>query len=107
MHRTVPTHRLPSVTRVSRAACAVIGAGVLGTSGAVLAQSGPGAELDEVVISTGTRGKQIAVTNSASPIDVVSGEAIRATGKASLREVLGTLVPSYTAPSQPGGGTSA
>ncbi|MFT7773783.1 TonB-dependent receptor plug domain-containing protein [Roseateles sp.] len=64
-------------------------------------------ELSRVVISTGSRGKQIAVTNSPSPIDVVSGEEIRASGKASLREVIGTLVPSYTAPSQPGGGTSA
>jgi iron complex outermembrane receptor protein len=64
-------------------------------------------ELEDVVISTGSRGKQIAVTSSPSPIDVVSGDAIRATGKATLREVLGTLVPSYTAPAQPGGGTSA
>jgi iron complex outermembrane receptor protein len=65
------------------------------------------AQLDKVVISTGSRGKQIAITSSPSPIDVISGEEIRASGKASLREVLGTLVPSYTAPAQPGGGTSA
>jgi len=72
-----------------------------------LAQDKQVSELSTVTISTGSRGKQVAVTDSPSPIDVVSGEEIRATGKASLREVLGTLVPSYTAPAQPGGGTSA
>ena len=70
-------------------------------------QQQPASELANVVVSTGSRGKQIAVTDSPSPIDVVSGEEIRASGKDSLREVLGTLVPSYTAPAQPGGGTSA
>jgi iron complex outermembrane receptor protein len=64
-------------------------------------------ELENVVISTGTRSKKLTVTDSASPIVIISGEELRATGKDSLREALGTLVPSYTAPSQPGGGTSA
>lgn len=71
------------------------------------ARAQPAPDLGNVVISTGSRGKQIAVTSSPSPIDVVGGDEIRASGKASLREILGTLVPSYTAPAQPGGGTSA
>ncbi|MDX3775502.1 TonB-dependent receptor [Chromatiaceae bacterium AAb-1] len=60
-----------------------------------------------VVISTGTRGSTLTVANSPSPIDIISGDQIRQAGKASLREVLGNIVPSFSAPSQAGGGTSA
>ncbi len=114
-HRPRPTPAA-TVNATSRAVCTLLGLGLglglAGTGVTVQAQAGAPAgagtaELESVVISTGSRGKQIAVTSSPSPIDVVSGDEIRATGKASLREVLGTLVPSYTAPSQPGGGTSA
>ena len=64
--------------------------------------------LDTVrVISTGTRGNTLTVAESPSPIDIISGEEIRKTGKASLREALGRIVPSFTAPAQAGGGTSS
>jgi len=89
---------------------ALLAAGLLGCGDAALAQAGGGAaapELENVVISTGTRAKRVTVTESASPIEIIGGDELRATGKNSLREALGTLVPSYTAPSQPGGGTSA
>lgn len=59
------------------------------------------------IISTGTRGSTLTVANSPSPIDIISGDQIRNTGKASLREVLGAVVPSFSAPAQAGGGTSA
>jgi iron complex outermembrane receptor protein len=64
--------------------------------------------LDTVsVISTGTRGNSLSVAESPSPIDIISGEQIRKTGKASLREALGRIVPSFSAPAQAGGGTSS
>lgn len=59
------------------------------------------------VISTGTRGNTLTVAESPSPIDIISGEQIRKTGKASLREALGSIVPSFSAPAQAGGGTSS
>ncbi|TAL18059.1 MAG: hypothetical protein EPO01_16210 [Aquabacterium sp.] len=64
-------------------------------------------ELQEVTVTTGSRGKGVTVTDSPLPIDVISGEQIRATGMASLREIPGTIARPCTAPSQPGGGTSA
>ncbi|MCQ9427367.1 TonB-dependent receptor [Pseudomonas sp. LJDD11] len=59
------------------------------------------------VISTGTRGNTLTVAESPSPIDIISGEQIRKAGKASLREALGKIVPSFSAPAQAGGGTSS
>ncbi len=97
--------RSPETPSRTLVCAAMVGAGVACAGSGAWAQAAP--ELDNVVISTGSRGKQIAVTGSPSPIDVIGGDALRASGKASLREVLGTLVPSYTAPAQPGGGTSA
>ncbi|SDI41668.1 iron complex outermembrane recepter protein [Pseudomonas flavescens] len=59
------------------------------------------------VISTGNRSNTLTVADSPSPIDIISGEQIRKTGKASLREALGRIVPSFSAPAQAGGGTSS
>ncbi|GAB7529445.1 TonB-dependent receptor [Pseudomonas sp. 3A(2025)] len=59
------------------------------------------------VISTGARGNTLTVAESPSPIDIISGDQIRKTGKASLREALGSIVPSFSAPAQAGGGTSS
>ncbi|WP_437883995.1 TonB-dependent receptor plug domain-containing protein [Pseudomonas sp. LRF_L74] len=58
------------------------------------------------VIATGNRSNTLTVADSPSPIDIISGEQIRKTGKASLREALGRIVPSFSAPAQSGGGTS-
>lgn len=64
--------------------------------------------LDTVsVIATGNRSNTLTVADSPSPIDIISGEEIRKTGKASLREALGRIVPSFNAPAQAGGGTSS
>ena len=103
LHIAVPRFRPTVLQLACTAVCLQLAVPVAAQAQTAAAAS----ELADVVISTGTRGKQIAVTGSPSPIDIVSGEAIRASGKASLREVIGTLVPSYTAPAQPGGGTSA
>jgi len=59
------------------------------------------------VVVTGTRGEPVSVASSSSPIDIISADQLRENGRRNLRELLGTLVPSFTAASQPGGGTSA
>lgn len=100
---TRPPVAAPSHTLLASSIAAALALG-LHASAASAADS---SELKEVTVTTGSRGKAVTVTDSPSPIDVISGEQIRATGKASLREILGTIAPSYTAPSQPGGGTSA
>src|SRR5213595_644223 len=102
----------PLSSALIRLLCTVPGIGLgLGFSGLAGAQTAPDAAdanvLQDVVISTGSRGKQLTIADSPSPIDVFSGDQLRATGKASLREILGALAPSFTAAAQPGGGTSA
>ncbi|QLF94681.1 TonB-dependent receptor [Pseudomonas sp. ABC1] len=79
-----------------------------GLAGSLSAQAAPSETvLDTVsVISTGNRSNTLTVADSPSPIDIISGEQIRKTGKASLREALGRIVPSFSAPAQSGGGTS-
>jgi len=89
----------------SRAVVAL--AGALGVAAVPHALRAAPAQVQDVVVTTGNRGGQIAVADSPSPIDVIDAEQLQLTGKASLREILGTLVPSFTAPAQPGGGTSA
>ncbi|TAK74172.1 MAG: hypothetical protein EPO12_21065, partial [Aquabacterium sp.] len=97
----------PVRTPLARAIAAGLALGLYASSPSPALAADSNGELQEVTITTGSRGKAVTVTDSPSPIDVISGEQIRATGKASLREILGTIAPSYTAPSQPGGGTSA
>lgn len=77
-----------------------------------LAPNAQGEEKDVVLdrvqaISTGTRGNTLTVSESPSPIDIISGDEIRKSGTASLREALGRIVPSFSAPAQAGGGTSS
>jgi len=77
--------------------CAVVPA-------AAWAAEGEDARLDTVyTIATGNRSNTLTVADSPSPIDIISGEQIRKTGKASLREALGRIVPSFSAPAQAGG----
>ncbi|MGV3768643.1 MAG: TonB-dependent receptor plug domain-containing protein [Sphingobium phenoxybenzoativorans] len=53
---------------------------------------------DGVLVVTGTRGQPRTVTESAAPIDVVSGDQLEKMGGAtSLRDVLTQLVPSFQA----------
>jgi iron complex outermembrane receptor protein len=50
--------------------------------------------LDTVVV-TGSRATGRTVRNSAAPIDVVSSDALRATGKGNLLDALQSLLPSF------------
>lgn len=90
---------------------AALGAGIVTSAPFAWAQENTATNNDDVekivVISTGTRGSTLTVANSPSPIDIISGDQLRNVGKASLREVLGNVVPSLSAPSQAGGGTSS
>jgi len=63
---------------------------------------------DSAIVVTGVRGtRQRTVANSPVPIDVIGPEQLTATGRTGLKEVLGSLIPSFTMPAQGGGGTSA
>src|SRR5262245_49082522 len=56
----------------------------------VVAETG----LDTVVV-TGSRATGRTVRNSAAPIDVVSSDALQATGKGNLLDALQSLLPSF------------
>src|SRR5690348_15186027 len=64
------------------------------------------ADASETVIVTGTRGKERTVTSSATPIDVLKGEAIEQAGQGSVLAALDTLIPSFVEPAIPGGSTA-
>jgi iron complex outermembrane receptor protein len=100
----VATRGRPSVRALTRSVSAIFGIGIAATPSWTWAQS---AQVQDVVVTTGSRGTGVTVTDSPSPIDVIDGDQLQRTGKASLREILGALSPSLTAPAQPGGGTSA
>ena len=61
---------------------------------------------DETIIVTGSRGVQRTVTDSPTPIDVISGADLERTGKAGVFQALNTLVPSFNLPVRAGGATS-
>jgi iron complex outermembrane receptor protein len=55
---------------------------------------------------TGSRGTPRTVTDSPTPIDVISGSELERTGKPGVLAALNTLVPSFNMPTRAGGGTS-
>src|SRR5262245_60254540 len=70
-------------------------------AGSALAQEAPSGtdvpeenSLDTVVV-TGSRASGRTVRNSAAPIDVVSSDALQATGKSNLLDALQSLLPSF------------
>ncbi len=68
--------------------------------------AGGGGAITEVVI-TGVRGRPRAIATSPVPIDIISGAQLTSNGKAGLKDILSTVIPSLTVASQNGGGTSA
>jgi iron complex outermembrane receptor protein len=62
--------------------------------------------LNTVVVTGNRGGAPRTVADSPSPIDVISGEQLQATGKVGLKEVLSRLLPSFNLPAINGGGTS-
>jgi iron complex outermembrane receptor protein len=89
-----------------RWASAMLVAGALGASTA--AQAADAAKTSDVseVVVTGVRGKPRTVTDSPTPIDVLSSAELERTGRAGAFQALQTLVPSFNLPARAGGGTS-
>ena len=78
----------PRVLRRSALSLSMLAAGL------AQAQSNIG-QVQDVVVTTGTRGEQRTVADSAAPIDVLSGEQLVHTGRAELSEALARLLPSF------------
>jgi iron complex outermembrane receptor protein len=79
------------------------------TAGAPAAADAASAEssaVEEVVV-TGVRGQPRTIANSPVPIDIIGAATLTQTGRAGLKEILSTTIPSLTLPAQNGGGTSA
>ncbi len=64
------------------------------------------APVEEVVV-TGVRGRARTDVQSPVPIDVIPAAELVDTGRAGLKQILATAIPSLTLPAQNGGGTSA
>ena len=64
-----------------------------------------GTVADEIVV-TGSRGLPRTVADSPTPIDVISANDLKKTGKPGLLSALNTLIPSFNVPTRAGGGTS-
>lgn len=62
----------------------------------------------ETIVVTGVRGSRPrTIADSPVPIDVISPQELKATGRTGLKEILGNVIPSLTMPALGGGGTSA
>ena len=66
----------------------------------------PDQEPGAAIVVTGSRGQARTVTDSPTPIDVISAADLERTGKAGVFSALNTLVPSFNLPTRAGGGTS-
>jgi iron complex outermembrane receptor protein len=72
------------------------------------ANSSSGQDQINDLVVTGVRGSQpLTIASSPVPIDIINAEQITATGKVGLKEILSSVIPSFTLPAQNGGGTSA
>lgn len=67
------------------------------------------AEADgSAIVVTGARGRiQRSVADSPVPVDVISPQELKNTGRTGLKEILGNIIPSLSMPALGGGGTSA
>ena len=110
---TVPTgaaaaSRAESARPIQLASLDLASAGVQAPPQPIAADAPASAEADagnEIVV-TGSRGVQRTVTDSPTPIDVISGADLERTGKAGVFQALNTLVPSFNLPVRAGGATS-
>jgi len=62
-------------------------------------------DVQELIV-TGVRGAPRTVTNSPTPIDVISAAELEKTGRIGALQALSTLVPSFNLPARAGGGTA-
>lgn len=103
-------HGIPALKRDSANQAILASASILALSSlAFSAQAQTSAEasrpdqsvatVDEIIV-TGTRATGRTVANSASPIDVISGDAVVNTGAPNVLEALNLLLPSFNLPAQ-------
>jgi iron complex outermembrane receptor protein len=87
------------MTRHPLSAAVIVGLGALGT-GAAFAQEAERASAStlDTVIVTGTRVSDRTVAESQSPIDIISSEALQATGTTELATALARALPSLNFP---------
>ena len=94
-----PRYGVPAIV----AAILAASVGTVHAKGAPDADAAAAAEADagdidsQQIIVTGTREKGIAAAESAAPIQIIGGDALRATGKATMIDALAQLVPSFQA----------
>jgi iron complex outermembrane receptor protein len=74
---------------------------------AVAADADADAAAGPPIIVTGVRGHARTVADSPVPIDVVSPQELKSTGRTGLKDILGNIIPSLSMPALGGGGTSA
>ena len=74
-------------------------------SGGALPQEAAEEPRTDIVV-TGSRGLARTITDSPTPIDVISAKELDATGKPGVLAALNTLVPSFNVPTRAGGGIS-
>ncbi|MET0280802.1 MAG: TonB-dependent receptor [Steroidobacteraceae bacterium] len=84
-----------SYTRTASLVAAAVAA-ALGTSALQAAESTQEATLEEVIV-TGTRATGVALSESATPVQLISAEVLEAAGKPDLMGTLSAVVPSFTA----------
>jgi iron complex outermembrane recepter protein len=94
-----PRYGVPAIVAAILAASAgtVHANGASGADAATAAEADAGDIEGQEVIVTGTREKGIAAAESAAPIQIIGGDTLRATGKATLIDALAQLVPSFQA----------
>ncbi len=95
--KTVPTRNLRLLAGLY-AALGTLSVGIAADAQAQTAANAPGGPaLDEVIV-TGTRRTDRSATESASPIDVISGTELRTQPAANMLDVVKNVVPSFFVP---------
>lgn len=97
--------RKPVIIRVAQIASASSDAALLALAQAPIAADATAAAPPAEIIVTGTRQSARTITESLAPIDVLSSTDLQTSGKQSVRDLLGTLVPSINV-SNSGAGAS-
>ena len=94
-----PRYRVPViVAAILAASVGSVHANGASEADAAAADAGESGDIEsQQIIVTGTRQKGIAAAESAAPIQIVGGDALRATGKANLMDAMAQLVPSFQA----------
>ncbi|WP_028311464.1 TonB-dependent receptor plug domain-containing protein [Derxia gummosa] len=86
---------LPFPPQPRRAAALAVAAALAAPQAFAADAFQPATSVRDVVVTTGVRGEERTVADSPVPIDVIPAEDLVRTGKATLKETLATLLPSF------------